>query len=110
MYSEIDYSKIVLTDAEKRILNDIQKHPGTEYQHDKIHQLRIYRLVYCEVLGEDSYGGVIESNKWHISHEGEQYLTYKRDQRKLLWAKSVWLPLLVSLATSLVTTILLRLL
>ena len=100
MKTTIDFEKINLLPADKKTLATIRRKPGVYLDRKSVAYLLQHDLIYSEAELKDGFGAFIPTNKWHLSDTGRRYLAYKKEQRSLLFLKSLWLPIAVSLVTS----------
>lgn len=93
--------QIVLTNSEKRLLRHISKHPHTKCDPEKVRPLYDMDLVRADTEGVDPFNSPVRKDTYCVSELYHIYLAYCSEKRFLLMLKSLWLPVFVSIFTTL---------
>lgn len=96
---------MILTQAEKALLREIEHHPHKKYSRSAVQKLYELDLVAPDTDGEDAFHQPIPKDTYCVS---DFYWVYHEYRRSLLMDKlltAFWLPVLVSFVTSLLTTL-----
>lgn len=93
--------KIVLTKSEKRLLRYISKHPHTKCARGEIWPLYEMDLVHPDTEGVDAFNSPIPKDTYCVSELYQIYQSYRAEQNFWLMLKSLWLPIIVSVITTL---------
>ena len=96
--------KIILTKSEKRLLRYISKHPHTKCNREEIWPLYEMDLVLPDTEGVDAFNAPIPKDTYCVSELYQLYQSYRTEQRFGLMLKSLWLPIVVSVITTLTVT------
>lgn len=97
--------RVILTQAEKALLREIEHHPHKKYSRSAVQKLYELDLVAPDTDGEDAFHQPIPKDTYCVS---DFYWVYHEYRRSLLMDKlltAFWLPMLVSFITSLLTTL-----
>ncbi len=81
-------------------MRKIKRRPGIEIDPNKLNYLVTHSLVYSELKAIDGFGVPILANKWHLSDTGRRYIAHTKAKNQLLLLKSLWLPIIVSIVTT----------
>ena len=95
--------KIVLTKAEKRLLRYISKHPHAKCAREEIRPLYEMDLVRPDTEGVDAFNAPIPKDTYCVSELYLIYQAHQAEQRFWLMLRSLWLPIVVSIITNLLT-------
>lgn len=93
--------KIVLTKSEKRLLRRISRHPHTKCSREEVWPLYEMDLVIPDTEGTDEFNSPIRKDTYCVSELYQVYRAYQTEQRFWLMLKSLWLPIVVSIITTL---------
>lgn len=106
MNRKTECESIVLTRSERRLLHDIARHPRQPHDWKTVYSLRKMGLIAedtsddeCDALGQPVPLGTYSTTDFY-----KVYCAYKRERAQLLALKSIWLPIVVSLITTLTIT------
>ena len=98
-----DCENIVLSAADKRLLKNIEKHPHYKCRPEKVETLRFFGLVSCDATGEvDAFHApIVRIGTYCVSDFYFVYKEYLRDKYRDMTLQSLWLPIVVSIVTTL---------
>lgn len=102
VHQKSDCENIVLSAKDKELLKEIKNHPHRECDWNEVHSLRFFELVSPDIDGIDGFGCPIETSKYHVSDFYFVYEEYLKDKRRDMMLSSLWLPIIVSIITTLV--------
>ena len=102
MYRKSSCERIVLTKSEKRLLRYISNHPHTKCEPKTIRPLYEMGLVRPDTEGKDAFNAPIPKDTYCVSELYLIYQAYQTEQRFWLLLKSLWLPIVGSVITTLV--------
>lgn len=105
----IDYSQIVLTKKEIKLLSNFQKQKIVPTDSSETRSLQDQRLIGINIRERDDSGYPL-STEYKITPEGERYLAYLKKMQHDFWLKSILTPIGVSVLTTLLTMSIPRLL
>lgn len=93
--------QIVLTKKEKKLLEQIQKNPDMNCNQDDVWQLYLYGLI--RPMKTDNG---LNMHRFHIADFYAVYRDYLHEKRKDQIFESLWLPIVVSVVTTLTIDVL----
>lgn len=93
--------QIVLTREEKDWLKRIQKNPGVECPQEEVWQLYLYGLIEPLKAGKG-----FDFHRFRVAELYGVYREYLRDKRRDQIFESLWLPIVVSVVTTLTVDVL----
>ncbi len=101
MERKTDCENVVLSAEEKKLLKEIQKHPHMVCDEQKIHSLLVMNLVSPDTDGVNALHEPIPTGTYCVSDFYRVYCEYKKDRFREMSLQSLWLPILVSVITTL---------
>lgn len=104
MYQQkADCENVVLSAADKELLQKIKKHPHSKCDPKELENLRFFGLIREDPSGEvDAFREPIGAGTYCVSDFYLVYEEYLKDKRRDIMLSSLWLPIIVSIITTLV--------
>ena len=93
------FDEIVLTKPERKLLVKLG-HKPLSIKADGMHALLEWRLAAPDPDGLGERNHPRYKDTCHITERGRRYLAYCGAERRELWLKNVWIPIVVALITS----------
>lgn len=101
MDRKAECESIVMSKSEKRLLEKIRKKPHTKCGFFEVRPLVLMGLVRADTEGQDELGQPIRLDTYCVSDFYQVYSEYLKEKRWDQMTQSLWLPILVSLITTL---------
>ena len=110
----MNFETIFINKSELHLLKSVARKKSYEITEDNLQSPEVTTLLYrykfiakdvCQTLDDDIYRGTVS-----VTKTGLDYLEYLQKSKILFWLKNAWIPITVSLTTTLITHLLLPLL
>lgn len=101
MQRRTDCENVILSAKEKKLLKKIQRHPHRKCSNQEIHTLKMMGLVTPDTCGVDAFNAPIPTGTYCVSEFYLVYKEYRKDNRRDRMLTSLWLPIVVSVITTL---------
>ena len=92
---------IVLTAAEKKLLKEIYRNPHRKCERAEVEALEEVGLVEQDTEKQPNFGVPFPGGTYYVSDFYFVYKEYLRDKRRDMTLQSLWLPIVVSIITTL---------
>ena len=92
---------IVLTAAEKKLLKEIYRNPHRKCERAEVEALEEVGLVEQDTEKQPNFGVPFPVGTYYVSDFYFVYKEYLRDKRRDMTLQSLWLPIVVSIITTL---------